>query len=131
MARILIIDDEPENLHSLKRALGDENPDWSIITASTEAEGERTLTTQLQNSEPVDVVLTDLVMDTEMSGMNILQKARRLDPFVMTILFTAKEKSLDKYAAFDYGAFDVVEKNIRGTAAAREINIKTRAALRY
>jgi class 3 adenylate cyclase len=49
----------------------------------------------------------------------------------MAILFTAKEKSLDRYAAFDCGAFDVVEKNIRGTAAVREINIKARAALRY
>ena len=49
----------------------------------------------------------------------------------MAILFTAKEKSLDRYAAFDYGAFDVVEKNIRGAAAVREINIKARAALRY
>ena len=29
------------------------------------------------------------------------------------------------------GAFDVVEKNIRGVTAVREINIKTRAALRY
>jgi class 3 adenylate cyclase len=77
------------------------------------------------------VVLTDLVMTTEQSGMNMLQEARKLDPLVMAILFTAKEKSLDRYAAFDYGAFDVVEKNIRGTAAVREINIKTRAALRF
>jgi class 3 adenylate cyclase len=131
MPRILIIDDEQENLNSLKRALGDENPEWNILTAHNEAEGEKTLAEQLKKKEPIDVVLTDLVMDTETSGMNILQKARRLDPFVMAILFTAKEKSLDRYAAFDYGAFDVVEKNIRGTAAAREINIKTRAALRY
>ena len=49
----------------------------------------------------------------------------------MAILFTAKEKSLDRYAAFDYGAFDVVEKNIRGASASREINIKTRAAINY
>lgn len=131
MARILIVDDEIENLNSLKRALGDENPDWDILTARNEKEGKRTLERQLKKKEPIDVVLTDLVMDSERSGMNILQEARRLDPLVMTILFTAKEKSLDRYAAFDIGAFDVVEKNIRGTAAHREINIKTRAALRY
>jgi len=131
MARILIIDDEVENLNALKRALGDENPDWLILTAKTEAEGEAILIRKLAEKQAIDVVLTDLVMDTEDSGMNILQKARRLDPFVMAILFTAKEKSLDRYAAFDYGAFDVVEKNIRGTSAVREINIKTRAAIRY
>jgi class 3 adenylate cyclase len=85
----------------------------------------------MDKGEPIDVILTDLVMDTEQSGMDMIQDARKIDPLVMTILFTAKEKSLDRYAAFDYGAFDVVEKNIRGTAAVREINIKTRAALRY
>jgi class 3 adenylate cyclase len=61
----------------------------------------------------------------------MLQQTRRLDPLIMAILFTAKEKSLDRYAAFDLGAFDVVEKNIRGASAARELSIKTRAALRY
>ena len=131
MPRILIIDDEKENLESLKLALGDENPRWIILTAQNEKEGKRILEKQLAKKEPVEVVLTDLVMDSEQSGMNILQEARRMDPLIMSILFTAKEKSLDRYAAFDIGAFDVVEKNIRGTAAHREINIKTRAALRY
>ena len=131
MARILIVDDEIENLNSLKRALGDMNPNWEIFTARNEKEGKRILAQQIDEKEPIDVVLTDLVMESEQSGMNVLQEVRNLDPLVMTILFTAKEKSLDRYAAFDVGAFDVVEKNIRGTTAVREINIKTRAALRY
>jgi class 3 adenylate cyclase len=131
MSRILIVDDEKENRDALKRALGDENPDWELFTAASETEGKVLLEAQLAKKEPIDVVLTDLVMATEQSGMNMLQEARKLDPLVMAILFTAKEKSLDRFAAFDYGAFDVVEKNIRGTAAVREMNIKTRAALRY
>jgi adenylate cyclase len=131
MARILIVDDEKQNREALKLALGDANPDWSILTASNEAEGKEIIQRQLACGEPIDVVLTDLVMETEQSGMNILQEARKIDPLIMAILFTAKEKNLDRFAAFDYGAFDVVEKNIRGTSAVREINIKTRAALRY
>lgn len=131
MVYILIVDDEVENLNALKRALGDENPDWTILLAKSESEGQEILQKQLDAKQPIDVVLTDLVMDCEESGMNILQKARVIDPLIMAILFTAKEKSLDRYAAFDYGAFDVVEKNIRGTSAVREINIKTRAAIRY
>lgn len=131
MARILIVDDEKENLNALKRALGDDNPDWEFITAGSGKQGVAKITKQLEKREPIDVILTDLVMENEQSGMNVLQEARRLDPLVMTILFTAKEKSLDRYAAFDFGAFDVVEKNIRGTAAVRELNIKTRAALKY
>ena len=131
MSRILIVDDEKENLEALKLSLGDANRDWEILTATSEFEGKDIIQKQLDKREPIDVVLTDLVMTTEQSGMNMLQEARRLDPLIMAILFTAKEKSLDRYAAFDYGAFDVVEKNIRGTSAAREIGIKTRAALRY
>lgn len=131
MARILIVDDEKENLDSLKRALGDLNPGWIIMTAPNEIEGKKLLENQLVEKQPIDVVLTDLVMENEQSGMNILQEAWKLDPQVMTILFTAKEKNLDRYAALDIGAFDVVEKNIRGSAAVREINLKTRAALRY
>jgi len=131
MPRILIVDDEQENLDALKRALGDENPDWIILQASNEVEGKLVIEQQLLKKEPVDVLLTDLVMTSDTSGMNLLQEARKLDPLIMAILFTAKEKSLDRYAAFDFGAFDVVEKNIRGATAVREINIKTRAALRY
>jgi len=131
MARILIVDDEQENREALHRALGDENPDWMIYDAPNESAGRLIIQEQLAKKEPVDVVLTDLVMTSEQSGMTLLRDARQLDPLIMAILFTAKEKSLDRYGAFDYGAFDVVEKNIRGTAAVREINIKTRAALRY
>jgi class 3 adenylate cyclase len=131
MARILIVDDEQDNLEALKEALSDANPDWQILTAKSEAEGKDVIAKQLEKKDPIDVVLTDLVMTSEQSGMNMLQEARRLDPFIMAILFTAKEKSLDRYAAFEYGAFDVVEKNIRGATAGREISIKTRAALRY
>ncbi len=131
MARILIVDDEVENREALKRALGDENGDWFIQVAENETDGLTLLRNQQQKGEPIDVVLTDLVMRSEQSGMTMLEEARKIDPLVMAILFTAKEKSLDRYKAFDYGAFDVVEKNIRGTTAVREINIKTRAALRY
>jgi len=131
MPRILIVDDEQENLDALRRALGDENPEWIILQASNEIEGKLVIEQQLLKKEPVDVLLTDLVMTSDTSGMNLLQEARKLDPLIMAILFTAKEKSLDRYAAFDFGAFDVVEKNIRGATAVREINIKTRAALRY
>jgi len=131
VARILIVDDEKENCDALQLALSDENPDWQFFTARDEGQGKAILLTQVTKGEPIDIVLTDLVMSSEQSGMEMLSAARKLDPFVMAILFTAKEKSLDRYAAFDYGAFDVVEKNIRGITASREINIKSRAALRY
>jgi class 3 adenylate cyclase/FixJ family two-component response regulator len=131
MSRILVVDDERENRVALQRALTDENPSWDCFLASDDKEGVEILRHQIDIGEPIDILLTDLVMSTEQSGMCILREARNIDPMIMTILFTAKEKSLDRYEAFDYGAFDVVEKNIRGGSAIREIIIKTRAALQY
>jgi adenylate cyclase len=131
MPRILIVDDEAENREALKLALGDANPTWDILTAANGPEGRDLVKTQIERREPIDLVLTDLVMTSENSGMKLLQEIRALDPLIMAILFTAKEESLDRYAALDLGAFDVVEKNIRGTAAGREINVKARAALGY
>jgi adenylate cyclase len=130
-ACVLIVDDEKENREAMRRALGDENPEWTILEAANDVEGKKIIADQILKKEPVDVLLTDLVMSTEQSGMTLLAEARKLDPMIMAILFTAKEKSLDRYAAFDHGAFDVVEKNIRGATAIREINVKARAALRY
>ena len=131
MARVLIVDDEQENRTALKRALEDENPGWTILVADGSTSGRQLLAEQIRARTPVDVLLTDLVMADEQSGMNLLRDARQMDPLIMAIIFTAKERSLDRYKAFDYGAFDVVEKNILGTAAVRELNVKTRAALRY
>lgn len=131
MPTLLIVDDEKENLDALTLALGDENKTWKIKTASSAQQALEILTEQSKQNEPIDVLLTDLVMESEQSGMDMLRNARRIDPMLMTILFTAKEKSLDRYQALELGAFDVVEKNIRGSMAVTEINLKTRAALHY
>src|SRR5262249_29878326 len=128
---ILIVDDEKENRVALARALKDENSDWTFLLAENDSAGIDLVKSQLAKGEPVDVVLTDLVMESEQGGMNMLQEARRLDPRLMAIIFTAKERNVDRFRAFELGAFDVVEKNIRGTSAAREINFKARTALRY
>ena len=100
MPNILIVDDENDNLKALKRALNDSNPGWNILTALDESAATKIIREQIEKREPVDVVLTDLVMESEQSGMKVLQEARKLDPFIMSILFTAKEKNLDRYAAF-------------------------------
>jgi class 3 adenylate cyclase len=126
MPNILIVDDEPENLKSLKRYLEDRNPDWILFTAQCESEAKKVLSEQ-----PLDVIISDLVMATEQSGMDVLREAKEKDPFIMVILITAFEKKLDRYWAFDLGAFDCVPKNMPGVIAAEEILVKTKAALRF
>ena len=129
--RILIVEDEEDNLESLKGVLQDENPDWEILTARDPDTGKKILEDEMAKKEPIDVVLTDLLLPSEPLGMDLLRDARSIDPLVMVILFTAKEESLDRYAALGFGAFDVVEKSIRGTEAFKEISLKTRAALQH
>ncbi|MFN7922818.1 MAG: adenylate/guanylate cyclase domain-containing protein [Bryobacteraceae bacterium] len=129
--RVLIVDDDPESLKSLVRPLADENPDWLITTADSCETAIGLVDQGAKGPEPIDLVITDLRMEADDSGMTVIREAQLRDPTIMTILFTAYESSLDRYAALDAGAFDVVEKNIRGRSAVQEINFKARAALRY
>jgi adenylate cyclase len=126
MPNVLIVDDESQNLNALKREVGDRNPSWTILTAGSEEEA-----SSLLLAHSIDAVITDLVMATDQSGMEVLRKAKQKDPFIMVILITAFEKHLDRYKAFELGAFDCVQKNTPGVIAVEEIIVKTQAALRF
>jgi class 3 adenylate cyclase/ActR/RegA family two-component response regulator len=126
MPTILIVDDEAQNLSALKRELSDRSPGWTIHGAGSEAEA-----AALLKQHAIDVVITDLVMGTEQSGMEVLRQAKAKDPLAMVILITAFEKHLDRYRAFELGAFDCVQKNMPGVIAAEEIFVKTQAAIRF
>jgi class 3 adenylate cyclase/ActR/RegA family two-component response regulator len=126
MPSILIVDDEQQNLNALKGWLAARSPGWIIHTAANETESASIL-----SQHNVDAVITDLVMGTDQSGMEVLRQARNKDPLIMVILITAFEKRLDRYRAFEMGAFDCVQKNMPGVIAAEEILIKTQAALRF
>jgi class 3 adenylate cyclase len=126
MPTILIVDDELQNLNALKRALIEKNPSWTIHGAGNETEAVAAI-----NQHRIDVVITDLVMATDQSGMEVLRQAKLKDPLTMVIVITAYEKHLDRYRAFELGAFDCVQKNMPGVIAAEEIFVKAQAALRF
>lgn len=129
--RILVVDDEPANRDAYTLALQDLNPHWEIFAADGLAEANTLLAEQLAGNQPIDVILTDLVMESDQSGMSLIEAAHRLDPLVMVILFTGKGHMLDRYRAFEMGAFDVVDKGMRGVSPIRELNIKAQAALLF
>lgn len=126
MSNILIVDDVPETLRSLKCYLEDAMPDWKVSTAQNENEAE-----VIMKDHPPDVIISDLVMATDQSGIEVLRQAKEKDSLVMVILVTAFEKKLDRYRAFELGAFDCVQKNMPGVIAAEEILIKTKTAIRF
>jgi adenylate cyclase len=49
----------------------------------------------------------------------------------MVIVFTAFERKLDRYAAFEAGAFDCIQKNNPNVVAAEEILVKAKSALQF
>jgi adenylate cyclase len=124
--QVLIVDDEAENIRSLVRYLTDASPDWRIISASDSQSAET-----LIKSNDIDVVITDLVMVTEVDGMAVLQMAKKKDPLIMVIVVTAFERHLERHKAFELGAFDCVQKNTPGLVAAEEIFYKTKAAFQF
>ena len=126
MPRILIVDDDTQNVNALKRELQDRNPMWTISTAS----GEREAGSEMRE-HCLDVIITDLKMAQEQSGMEVLREAKSRDPLLMVIMITAFEKLLERYRAFELGAFDCIQKNTPGLIASEEIYIKTQAALRF
>lgn len=131
MARVLVVDDEEENRRALHRALADKNPDWSILVAQNGSDALAMISEQKAKGEPVDLLLTDLVMEDVDSGISVLKEARLLDPTLMAILFTAKEIAFDRLNALELGAFDVIEKNVVGSNAFNELNHKARRSLIY
>lgn len=126
MSRVLVVDDEPENVETLRAYFSTMQEDWEIQAALGEAEAQRAI-----DEWAPDVVITDLVMETEESGMRVLRAARTRDPLAMVIIVTAHDDKLNRYQAFREGAFDSVPKNMPGLLAAEELLIKARSALEF
>lgn len=127
MANILIVDDKDYNLKAYKLALEDAGLGGNIFTAKEENEAQKII----NKVQTIDVIITDLVMLTEQSGMDVLRLAKQKDPLVMVIIVTAFEKKLDRYKAFELGAFDCLSKGTPGIKTESEIVAKTKTALQF
>ena len=126
MANILIVDDREDILTSYKMALEDAGLGWKIFTAKNEHEIENIL-----SKNEIDLVITDLVMIDEKSGLRVLEKAKKKDPLMMVLIVTAFDKKLDRYKAFEKGAFDCIARNTPGIKTIDEIIAKGRTAIEY
>src|SRR5262245_21328919 len=100
--RILIVDDEPDVVANWARLLGRE--DYRCLTAT---DGERALA--LLESERPEIVLTDLKMPG-VDGMQVLARARDLDPDAVVIMITGHGTVESAVAAMRAGAFDYLLK---------------------
>jgi DNA-binding response OmpR family regulator len=118
MARILIVDDEPDLALSLDEDLRRQGHETTIAS-----DGERAL--EIGRSGAWDLVLLD-VMLPKMDGFEVCSELRRAGVTTPIILLTARTQEAEKVLGLDSGADDYVTKPF----SLRELRARIRAQLR-
>lgn len=106
MARILIVDDSPTEMHVLKSML--EKNGFQTLTATSGEEG-----VQVATAEKPDLVLMDVVMP----GLNGFQATRQLTKnkdtaSIPVIICTTKDQETDRVWGMRQGATDYITKPV-------------------
>ena len=124
MCKVLVIDDEEAVRGAVKRRL--EREGYSVDTAESQAVGIEAIKS---HRPPYDVVVTDMVMESSDSGLEVLQAALTTDVFTEVIVLTAYGNVANAVECMKRGAFDYVEKNIPGVDVFELLNLKLTQAL--
>jgi len=103
-ARVLIVDDNASHAEALADGL--ETEGYRCRTVHSGSEAVRQL-----SEESVDAVLTDLVMP-DLSGIDVLKEARRLQPEAAVLLVTGHESVKTAVDALRHGAADYLTKPV-------------------
>ncbi|MEX1015881.1 MAG: sigma-54 dependent transcriptional regulator [Phycisphaeraceae bacterium] len=102
-AQVLIVDDEPDHAEVMAEALRRMGHVCTLVHDLDAAKDELT-------HGQFDLIVTDLVMDSETDGMDVLATARKNQPHAETILVTAHGDVPTAKAAIKGGAYDFIEK---------------------
>jgi DNA-binding NtrC family response regulator len=102
-AQVLIVDDEPEHAETMADALRKPGHVCTIVHGKAQAEVELT-------HGSFDVIVTDLVMETPKSGMEVLALAREHQPDSAVIMVTAHGDIPTAKDALRGGAYDFIVK---------------------
>ncbi|MBI2014168.1 MAG: sigma-54-dependent Fis family transcriptional regulator [Candidatus Rokubacteria bacterium] len=101
--RVLVVDDEPDMVENCARIL--KRAGLQCLTAT----GPRRALALVETERP-DLLLTDVKMPG-MDGMELLRRAREVDPALPVVLITAFATIESAVAAIKDGAFDYLPKN--------------------
>ena len=102
-AQVLIVDDEPEHADVMAEALRKPGHVCTIVNGLEAARDELI-------HGAFDVVVTDLVMEHETAGLDVLSMVQEQQPDATTILVTAHGDVPTAKAALQGGAYDFIEK---------------------
>ena len=124
MCRILVIDDEEEVKERIVRRLTREG--YRVSSTDNKEEGIRLV----RDAEPsFDIVITDMVMESQNSGLEVLHAALMRDVFTEVMVLTAYGNVANAVEAMKRGAFDYIEKNIPGVDVYELMSLKIEQAL--
>ena len=116
---LLIIDDEQEILHMLRRNFEPEGYRVTVTTNPLEA-------LELMKLELFNLILTDIKMP-EMSGVEVLRQVKKINPLANVIMMTGYS-SMDKVVdCLSHGAVDYFTKPIKDLNALLESINQARA----
>jgi two-component system alkaline phosphatase synthesis response regulator PhoP len=118
MAKILIVDDEPEIVRGLSDNLGFEG--YQTVAASTGAEA-----LALAAAQAPDLILLDIMLPGK-SGWDVCRALRERGIDVPIIMLTARGEEADRVRGLELGADDYIAKPF----SLRELLARVRAVLR-
>jgi len=102
-AQILIVDDEPDHAEVMAESLRRLGHICTIVDGFESAKDELTMGT-------FDIIVTDMVMEEEQSGLQVLALAQAQQDDAATIVVTAHGDIPTAKAALQGGAYDFIEK---------------------
>ena len=117
MAKIMIVDDSPTEVHVLQTMLNKNGHE--VIVATSGEDG-----VEMAKSEMPDLILMDVVMP----GMNGFQATRQISKNADTasipvIMVTTKDQETDKVWAMRQGAKDYIVKPVQEKALIEHVNM--------
>ncbi len=102
-AQILIVDDEPDHAEVMAESLRRLGHVCTIVDGFERAKDELTMGS-------FDVIVTDMVMENEQSGLQVLEFAKEHQDGAVTIVVTAHGDIPTAKTALQGGAYDFIEK---------------------
>lgn len=120
---ILIVEDEPSLVFTLKDTLEAENYEVSVVSDGAEA------VKTVQKVEP-DLMILDLMLPN-VSGYDICKEVRDLKYTFPIIMLTARDQELDKVTGLNIGADDYITKPFGVKELLARIKARLRRATAY
>jgi DNA-binding response OmpR family regulator len=121
--KILIVEDEPSLVFTLKDTLEAENYDVIVVTDGAEA------VDKVKKTEP-DLMILDLMLPN-ISGYDICKEVRDLKYTFPIIMLTARDQEIDKVTGLNIGADDYITKPFGVKELLARIKARLRRANAY